>query len=380
MEKKEIHYNQLKVNKIKPGMKFNAPVYMDEGLMFVPANISVKKKDIEMLETWEIVNVYTEGKQITDDSIQMDLPKILQKNDESTQQQVCLNIYNKVCKNLTAKFNNISGNNYFDKKEFNEIINEILISIKKYKNEFLNIVISGNQSKNRLIIHSVNCTIISIIVGMELKVTGYRMLDLATGALLHDIGKTRIPDVILNKKENLIEAEKKVIRSHSLMSYKIILKQLKYPMDQAQIGLYHHEKWNGKGYPRGLSGEKIPFLARIVAVADSYVALVDRRPYRNKHIGYNAVKVITGDNGKHYDPRITKSLLNAVGLHPIGSIVQLNNLYIGRVIENHKNAVLRPKVELLINNIGKKMTSSKVINLYNNKKLFIKKAVDPATL
>ena len=56
MEKKEIHYNQLKVNKIKPGMKFNAPVYMDEGLMFVPANISVKKKDIEMLETWEILN------------------------------------------------------------------------------------------------------------------------------------------------------------------------------------------------------------------------------------------------------------------------------------------------------------------------------------
>jgi HD-GYP domain-containing protein (c-di-GMP phosphodiesterase class II) len=387
LEKEEKHYRKIKVSTIQPGAKFNAPVYMDEDLVFVPANITVEKKDLERLKAWNVENVYTEGIRITegdfritDSNFKMEIPKIIRNRENSTNEKYCLDLYNDISKRLTVLFNNIKMNEYFDKNEFNDIVNALLVNIKKYKNELLNIVLFGGHGKDNLVIHSINCAIISIIIGHELKVTGYRMLDLIAGALLHDVGKSSIHESVLNKKDQLTELEKRMIRSHPVISYKIILKQLKLHMNQAQIGLYHHERWNGGGYPRGISGEKIPFLARIVTVADSYVALIHMRPYRNKHIGYNAVKVITGDNGKIYDPKITKSLLYAVGLHPIGSIVQLNNLYIGRVIENHKDAVLRPKIELIINNIGKKMSKSKIVNLYNNKELFITKAVDPATL
>jgi HD-GYP domain-containing protein (c-di-GMP phosphodiesterase class II) len=368
-------------------MKFNAPVYMDEDLVFVPANIAIEKKDLERLRLWNVENVYTEGMhiipgdfKITDSSFKVELPKIIKNAGNSADKKYCLDLYNDIYKKLTVIFETIKKNKYFDKSEFNEIINILLVNVKKHSNELLNIVLLGSHGKDNLIIHSINCAVISLIIGLELKVTGYRILDLTAGALLHDIGKTVIPETVLNKKDVLTDNERRIIRSHPVVSYKIILKQLKLHMNLAQIGLYHHERWNGEGYPRGISGEKIPFLARIVTIADSYVALIHMRPYRNKHIGYNAVKVITSDNGKIYDPGITKSLLSAIGLHPIGSIVQLNNLYIGRVIENHKDAVLRPKVELIINNVGKKMNKSKIINLYNNKELYITKAVDPSIL
>ena len=220
----------------------------------------------------------------------------------------------------------------------------------------------------------------SVLVGMELKVIGYRMLDLATGSLLHDIGKAMIPKAILNKKDELLEDEKKIIRSHAVLSYKIILKELRYSVEQAKIGLYHHEKWNGKGYPRGLSGEKIPFLARIVSVADTYTALVDKRPYRDRQIGYNAVKIITGDNGKHYDPRITKSLLNAVGLHPIGSIVQLNNNVIGMVVSANPELPLRPRIEVLVDEFGDRIKGEKFLDLQELADLYITKPLSKAYL
>lgn len=387
MKKDETQYRKIKVNRIKPGMKFNAPVYMDEDLILVPANIALKQKDIDRLKSWNIENVYTEGLSIsydslniTDNNIVANIPKIIQNDKNSFIQNYCVNLYNNINKRLTKLFNNIKMNKYFEKKEFDEIVNTLLVNIKKYKNELLNIVLLGNGGKDNLTIHSLNCAIISIIIGLEQKITGYRMLDLSSGSLIHDIGKLLIPDSVLNKKEKLTEEEKRTIRSHPVVSYKIILKQLKLHMEQAKIGLYHHEWWNGKGYPRGIAGEKIPFLARIVAVADAYAALIYMRPYRKKYNGYNAVKVITGDNGKKYDPGITRSLLNSVGLHPIGSIVQLNNYFIGRVIENHKDAVLRPKIELIINNTGKKMSTTKVVNLYKNMELYITRALDPTSL
>ena len=106
-------------------MKFNAPVYMDEGLVFVPANTFIKQKDIDRLKTWEIVNVYTEGMQITDDSVQMNYPEIIQVNNNSLpQQKICFDIYNNICKKLTVIFNSVAGHHYFDRREFKDIVRQ----------------------------------------------------------------------------------------------------------------------------------------------------------------------------------------------------------------------------------------------------------------
>ncbi|HYW83169.1 MAG TPA: HD domain-containing phosphohydrolase, partial [Spirochaetia bacterium] len=142
----------------------------------------------------------------------------------------------------------------------------------------------------------------------------------------------------------------------------------------------HHERWDGQGYPRKLKGEDINLAARIVAVADSYIAMINNRPHRNSMIGYSAMKNVLSDNGRHFDPKILKVFLESMGIYPIGSIVQLNNSAIGRVVQTHSEAPLRPTVELIIDEYGNKLGEREVIDLLAKKGTFIVKAVDAKAL
>ena len=167
------------------------------------------------------------------------------------------------------------------------------------------------------------------------------------------------------------------IRTHPVMGYQIISKEMKYPEEIALIALQHHEHWDGRGYPRSLKGEDISLFSRIVTVADAYEAMVSERPYRNSMIGYTAMKNVLSDNGRHFDPQVLKAFLESMGIFPIGSVVQLNNSGIGRVSENHADAPLRPKIELLIDEFGNQIEGSETIDLLSKKNLFIVKAIDP---
>ena len=98
-------------------------------------------------------------------------------------------------------------------------------------------------------------------------------------ATVHDIGKVAVPDAILRKPDGLDAAEYEIVKRHPIVGAEI-LDSVQFPYPVAPIVRAHHEKWDGTGYPRGLKGEAIPFLARILAVADSYDAMSTSRPYR----------------------------------------------------------------------------------------------------
>jgi HD-GYP domain-containing protein (c-di-GMP phosphodiesterase class II) len=217
-------------------------------------------------------------------------------------------------------------------------------------------------------------------MGSLLKFTSHRLIQLATGALLHDVGMVKVPKAILQKKEKLTPEELNQIRTHPIHSYRVISKDLKYPEEIGIIALQHHERWDGQGYPRKLKGEDINLAARIVAVADSYIAMINNRPHRNSMIGYSAMKNVLNDNGRHFDPKILKVFLESMGIYPIGSIVQLNSSAIGRVVQTHSEAPLRPTVELIIDEYGNKLGEREVIDLMTKKGTFIVKAVDAKAL
>ena len=222
--------------------------------------------------------------------------------------------------------------------------------------------------------------ILSIVIGMQLKITAHHLLQLTVGALLHDAGMLSVPAAIMEKQGKLSAEELTEIRKHPLHSYRVIDKVLRYPQEVAEVALHHHERWDGKGYPRHLRGEDIALNARIVAVAESYAAMVKERPYRSSMIGYNAMKSILSDNGRQFDPRILKAFLSSTGVFPIGSIVQLNNAAIGRIVALNGDAPLRPRVELLVDESGKSLEDPIAVDLLERKNLFIVKAIDPRSL
>ncbi len=260
------------------------------------------------------------------------------------------------------------------------VVNNILDKVRDSKNDMIQLIQRGTDSQSDLAVGSVNCAILSTVIGMSMKISGHRLLQLVTGTLLHDIGMVRVPKEILNKSEKLTAEELQQVRTHPLYGYRIISRELKYPEDVAVIALQHQERWDGKGYPRGISGEDIVLPARITAVADAYEAMINIRPYRSSLIGYSAMKGILSDNGKHFDPQVLKAFLESVGIYPVGSILQLNNSSIGRVVDNQKAAPLRPKIELLVDEYGVRVTDRKIIDLLEKKNVFIVKAIDPRTV
>lgn len=130
------------------------------------------------------------------------------------------------------------------------------------------------------------------------------------GALLHDIGKVGIADATLLKDAKLSDQEMEYMRQHTKLGGKALdnairaLGEASFLDDARDLAYYHHEKWNGTGYPEGLSGEEIPLGARILSVADVYDALTSKRSYKEPFSHEKAVQIILEDEGKAFDPRI----------------------------------------------------------------------------
>ena len=135
-------------------------------------------------------------------------------------------------------------------------------------------------------------------------------------APLHDIGKTYIDETLFNKPTRLTKEEFEEIKLHTIKGAEFIEQTLKdctgtlYFQMAYNVAKYHHEWWNGTGYPLGLKGEEIPLCARIMAVADVYDALISKRPYKDVISFKDATEMIKSQSGSHFDPEIVKAFEN----------------------------------------------------------------------
>lgn len=198
--------------------------------------------------------------------------------------------------------------------------------------------------------HSLNVAVLSIIIGMALKLNHDTIQELAIGALIHDIGKMRVDKSILNKPGKLTPEEFEHMKQHSLLGYEYLLNNTDISEKSKLATLYHHERLDGKGYPEGLAGEDIPLYSRIISVADVYDALTSDRPYRKAMLPSDAIEYIMGGYGTAFDPRIVDAITRKVAPYPIGTCVRLSNDEIGIVVKNYENTSLRPVVKLIKDN------------------------------
>jgi putative two-component system response regulator len=147
------------------------------------------------------------------------------------------------------------------------------------------------------------------------EVSGWDLDIFIPSAQLHDVGKIKVSDLILNKPGKLNEDEFNKIKRHCAEGERIIekiikgTKEDKFLIHAKRFAGYHHEKWNGSGYPRGLSGEEIPLEGRVMAIPDVYDALVSERPYKKPFSHEEAVEIIKKDSGVHFDPKIVEAFL-----------------------------------------------------------------------
>lgn len=390
---------KIPVNALRAGQIFTEPVYIQDNNLFVPAGIPVKQKDIDRLAKWGIDCVFTDGVLVADRATTGTEDKNAKNSNDTSGIKPDTNFtllslpsvmdnspsyrtYTDLITKLASLFQNISEGLSIESRSIDGIAGRLLQAVREHREQIIGYILGGEVTTNPLAKSSVNTAILSTLIAMELKMPNHKILQVTTGALLHDIGMMKLPKDIVEKKGGLTEAELSRIQAHPLYAYKIICKELLYPEDVGVIALQHHERWDGEGYPRRLSGEAIDRGARIVSVADAFEAMVCEKPYRNSMIGYQAMKNLLSDNARRFDPEILKAFIKTMGIYPIGSIVLLNTGAIARVIEGHSDAPLRPKIRVLVDEFGNAFNNDdgEIINLLQEKSMFIARAIDPKEL
>ena len=207
--------------------------------------------------------------------------------------------------------------------------------------------------------HSVNVAVLMSILGKYLQLERGYLHQCVTGALLHDIGKILIPDTILHKPGKLTENEFAIMKRHASYSKKILQKNHGFPQVSINVAGQHHERLDGKGYPEGLQGEAISKEARLAAVVDIYDAITADRVYHKGMPPSTALKRMLEWSGPHLDTQYVHAFIKAIGVYPVGSLVELSNGLAGIVVEENPGSI-KPIIKVMYNvkrNIYAKVTT-----------------------
>ena len=375
---------KVSIKDLREGIVFSQPVYIEGNSLLVPAGIAIRQKDIDHLDSWGIAFVETDGEPVAEGPGVSDTlsepaegqPSVQHKaNEIKGPYQIYLTLIEQVDKICS----DIANGAAVEARTINNIAGKLLQAVREQRKSFIGYILGGKIKDYAMAKSLVNTAILSALIALELKLSNNKALQVVIGALLHDVGMLRMPREIVEKKGGLSAAELQRIQSHPLYTYKIVCKELFYLDDIGVIVLQHHERWDGEGYPRRLSGTAIDLGARIVSVADAFEAMVSQKPYRNSMMGYQAMKNLLSDNMRRFDPDVIKAFIQTMGIYPIGSIILLNNGSMARVVNVQATAPLRPTIRILADEFGSvfKQDEGEMIDLLVEKRLFIAKAVDP---
>ena len=228
--------------------------------------------------------------------------------------------------------------------------------------------------------HSVNVSILSLLVGYKLQFDRTVMATLGLGALLHDIGKVRIPRDILGRPGPLTSGEQEIIRRHTLYGARM-LRDLPHPARLAMvIAFEHHANYDLSGYPR-ITVKKSPhLLTRVVQLADFFDAsTAARRVHQRAMLPSEAMKFILDGAGKTFDPVLARAFVEVLGLHPVGSLVELDTGDLAVVVRPAEHDVSRPAVKVFRNKTGEAIAPYRV-SLDGEPERRIVRALDPFEL
>ncbi len=196
--------------------------------------------------------------------------------------------------------------------------------------------------------HCVNVAALSMVIATQLGMRRERVLEVGLGAMLQDIGMLRVPLAIRRAPRPLTDDEMEVVRKHPAYTVDYLSNIAGLPRDVIFLGFQVHERIDKTGYPRGRADQSIHAYAKIVSVADVYVAMTSNRPYRSAHTPYEAIKTILYDCGAgRHESVVVRALLDCISLFPTGSFVELEDGRSAKVIRANPNQHTKPVIQIV---------------------------------
>ena len=212
-------------------------------------------------------------------------------------------------------------------------------------------------------IHSVNVCILSLTFGRTIGLSESELNILGLGAILFDIGKSKIPGDILTKPDSLSENEYLLVKAHAFLGYAILDENKYIPLETLEIILNHHERLDGSGYPNCRRGGEISKLTRIVSIVDAFDAMTSDRCYQDAFQPQHALNEIYNMAPDKLDQELVEGFIKCIGIYPVGSVVELNTGHTGVVVKLNEMNRLKPIVGLVLNRKKEPYETIKMLNL-----------------
>lgn len=337
---------------LRPGMIVGQGIYHTSGTFLLKKGTCLNETYIRRLRALDISSLYVTSSNTT---LQIQPPPdVIQ---ESTRIQAIKDVYD--------TFQNCQLTNSIDVKVLRTTADSILNDLFDRTDPLVQIS-DIRLHDNYTFSHSVNVAVLATLMGRQLNYTKSALADLTLGALLHDIGKIRVPASILNKPTRLTFEEEEIMRMHPEDGFRMLHKTSQFSSQIMHIVLGHHEKFDSSGYPRHLSGEKIHEYARIVAIADVYDALTSERSYKKPYTPFLAHSIMTKCTSGHFDPNLIQRFFTNIAIYPVGSILKINIGY-AIVKKIHITKTLLPVIVLFADSYKSLLPGPETIDLSTTK-------------
>jgi putative nucleotidyltransferase with HDIG domain len=194
--------------------------------------------------------------------------------------------------------------------------------------------------------HSVSVCALMVAFARGLKLSRDIIKEIAIGALLHDVGKAKVPDSILNKPAKLTDAEFNKMKSHVVQSIIILQNTPGISQIALDVAGQHHERFDGTGYPNNLKGDEISLYGQMGAIVDVYDAITSERVYHKGMPPTEALRKLLEWSKFHFSPEMVQTFIRTLGIYPSGSLVRLSGNRLGIVLEQNMEKMLQPKVKM----------------------------------
>ncbi|TGD71893.1 HD-GYP domain-containing protein [Mangrovimicrobium sediminis] len=216
--------------------------------------------------------------------------------------------------------------------------------------------------------HSLSTSIWAVALGRQIGLHKRDLRSLAMGAMLMDVGKLLVDPDLLQADRPLTDEETREMHHHVAHGVHLVKKSGIINQDVIDMVGFHHERHDGSGYPRGLSGESIPPFARIAGLVDTYDAMTSRRSYADAQAPADAVRVLYSERDKRFQAEMVEALIQAIGIYPPGTIVELSTGEVGVVVAESRTRRLLPKVVLVLDREKREYPKPRIVDLQESQK------------
>lgn len=363
------------LDSLQKDTSFTGDLLLDSSFLLLPKGADISESMLSALKKWKFETILCDGnlsiggeietteadefltKENPDETQQKlgeDIKKAIQDSKRSiydTSEEARLEgveqVYNEYMNYIENVFTHYSTHKVIDQNDLSETVQQLCIFIKENRRYILRLTQNPKKSdRNFIVVHAMRTAVLGIAIAMQLHLPLSKMIEVGITCIIHEIGMLRLPPQLYNTSKKLTAGQRTQISRHTVFGYTIV-KDLNFPVT-IQLGvLEHHEKENGLGYPRRLSGEKISPIAKIVSVVCTYEAISSPRSYKDERSTFDALLEMIQNREKAYDDTVLKALLYTVSLYPIGTYVYLSNRKIGVVVDSNQKNPKCPAVQMI---------------------------------